>query len=67
MKRTYYMHTLDGKPAGYDRHVGYVFFAIGEISTNHMAKTLRALRKQQANDTSKVDRKFGYIRVVVEL
>lgn len=66
MKRTYYMHTLDGKPAGYDASISYIYFT-NHVGTREMAKSLRELRKQQAADSrEKRDRTFGYVRITIE-
>lgn len=48
-RRTYYMHTLNGKPAGFSKKRGALFF-VGdkqEVTTGEMATSLSELRKQQ--------------------
>ncbi len=68
MKRTLYMHTMNGEPAAVFKPRNHLCFAGKEIHTSHMATSLRELRKQQAQDDRPRDEyKFGYIRVVVDV
>lgn len=72
--RTMYMHTLDGKPAGYQDVLGspQVYFA-GFRDKVTLAPTLRELRRQQAAARREYelisgreqDRRYGYVLVEV--
>lgn len=71
MKRIFYMHTLDGKPAGYTEQVGWVYFSNQTLKTSEMATSLRQLRRQQ--EKSKATRadltddwRHGYKRIAID-
>ncbi|HDZ21957.1 hypothetical protein LCGC14_0568740 [marine sediment metagenome] len=67
--KTYYMHTMDGKPAGFRRSEGTVLFAWAGVPLAASLKQVRT-EQQQSRDWDKaqgghVSYNYGYIRVRV--
>ncbi len=65
--KRFYMHTLDGKPAGYDPNFPYLYFANKTIKASEMATSLGQLRKHQQNTHKGHDEpERGYRIIVVD-
>ena len=66
-----YMHTLDGKPAGFDPRHDYMYFARGRQRFDHMfCSSLRDLRREQERaiaadlrEGRDADARYGYVLV----
>lgn len=68
-KRTYYMHMVNGLPAGYEPRMDYLWCATPrtDLKTSQMAKTLQELRKQQkVVRPPRDDEIYSYLRIVVD-
>jgi hypothetical protein len=73
-KRTYYMHTLNGKPAS--RNGLHNLYYTSVVFTRNMCTSLKQLRKQQSEILNHLNKKYpggeyghydmSYVRVVVE-
>ncbi len=73
---TYYMHTLDGKPAAWDENHGGYIYVISEPQPTRTtprvhATSLGQIRREQHHDAtqrafSATHRKYGYIRFTIE-
>lgn len=65
---TYYMHTLDGKPAYFDGEHIYLIRQFGKSKT--IGKSLRQIKREQQidkrNSESRIfDYEYGYVRLRV--
>lgn len=73
MSRTFYMHTINGRPAAYCSEYGYIYHARPAVKTTEMCKSLEVLRRQQRDAKEHHQQtpgingdEYGYIRIVVD-
>ena len=63
--KTYYMHTIDSKPAVFDKRDKYIYIAFNVAVFAASLATIRAQQSKAVLAYSTLERRLGYQRVKV--